>query len=412
MKKKVLFIINYFYPEVVSTAQLYTDLCESMTDDFDVTVICAVPCYSGKIDEKYKEKRLHFDEYKGIKIIRVRVFEFEKTNKLSRIKHILSYFVNSVFAVFKAEKPDVVFTCSQPPILGGILGVTAKFLTRSKLIYNIQDFNPEQTEAVGYSKNKLILKAAKTFDKISCKKSDMVITVGRDMQETLKKRFEGRKVPNNMVISNWINEKEVYPLTHDDPDVSAFRKMYGLDGKFVIMYSGNIGLFYDLSNIIKVIGRFKDKSDVVFAFVGDGATKEELCSYVNDNGIENVLFIPYQDKERLVYSLNSADVHFVLNAKGIKGVSVPSKIYGVLATNKPVFGVLEQGSEAWKIIEESGCGVLCNAGDYDDIYEKLKYVLENREEFLKNHSTGYDYMSERFTKDKSINMYIDTIKNI
>lgn len=412
MKKKVLFIINYFYPEVASTAQLYTDLCESMTDDFDVTVICAVPCYSGKIDEKYKEKRLHFDEYKGIKIIRVRVFEFEKTNKLSRIKHILSYFVNSVFAVFKAEKPDVVFTCSQPPILGGILGVTAKFLTRSKLIYNIQDFNPEQTEAVGYSKNKLILKAAKTFDKISCKKSDMVITVGRDMQETLKKRFEGRKVPNNMVINNWINEKEVYPLTHDDPDVSAFRKMYGLDGKFVIMYSGNIGLFYDLSNIIKVIGRFKDKSDVVFAFVGDGATKEELCSYVNDNGIENVLFIPYQDKERLVYSLNSADVHFVLNAKGIKGVSVPSKIYGVLATNKPVFGVLEQGSEAWKIIEESGCGVLCNAGDYDDIYEKLKYVLENREEFLKNHSTGYDYMSERFTKDKSINMYIDTIKNI
>lgn len=412
MKKKVLFIINYFYPEVASIAQLYTDLCESMTDDFDVTVICAVPCYSGKIDEKYKEKRLHFDEYKGIKIIRVRVFEFEKTNKLSRIKHILSYFVNSVFAVFKAEKPDVVFTCSQPPILGGILGVTAKFLTRSKLIYNIQDFNPEQTEAVGYSKNKLILKAAKTFDKISCKKSDMVITIGRDMQETLKKRFEGRKVPNNMVINNWINEKEVYPLTHDDPDVSAFRKMYGLDGKFVIMYSGNIGLFYDLSNIIKVIGRFKDKSDVVFAFVGDGATKEELCSYVNDNGIENVLFIPYQDKERLVYSLNSADVHFVLNAKGIKGVSVPSKIYGVLATNKPVFGVLEQGSEAWKIIEESGCGVLCNAGDYDDIYEKLKYVLENREEFLKNHSTGYDYMSERFTKDKSINMYIDTIKNI
>lgn len=412
MKKKVLFVINYFYPEVASTAQLYTDLCESMTDDFDVTVICAVPCYSGKIDEKYKEKRLHFDEYKGIKIIRVRVFEFEKTNKLSRIKHILSYFVNSVFAVFKAEKPDVVFTCSQPPILGGILGVAAKFLTRSKLIYNIQDFNPEQTEAVGYSKNKLILKAAKTFDKISCKKSDMVITVGRDMQETLKKRFEGRKVPNNIVINNWINEKEVYPLTHDDPEVSAFRKMYGLDGKFVIMYSGNIGLFYDLSNIIKVIGRFKDKSDVVFAFVGDGATKEELCRYVDDNGIENVLFIPYQDKERLVYSLNSADVHFVLNAKGIKGVSVPSKIYGVLATNKPVFGVLEQGSEAWKIIEESGCGVLCSAGDYEDIYEKLKYVLDNREEFLKNHSTGYDYMSERFTKDKSINMYIDTIKNI
>lgn len=412
MKKKALFIINYFYPEVASIAQLYTELCENMTDEFDVTVICAVPCYSGKIDEKYKEKRFYFEEYKGIKIIRVRVFEFEKTNKISRIKHILSYFFNSIFAVSKAEKPDVVFTCSQPPILGGMLGVIAKRLTRAKLIYNIQDFNPEQTEAVGYSKNKLILKIAKRIDKHSCKKSDMVITVGRDMQETLEKRFEGRKIPNNIVINNWINEKEVYPLNHDEREVSEFRNKYGFEDKFVIMYSGNIGLYYDLQNIIKVIGKFKDAKDIVFAFVGDGAKKEELQQYVSSNGIGNVVFIPYQDKDKLVYSLNSADVHFVLNAKGIKGVSVPSKIYGVLATNKPIFGVLEQGSEAWKIIEDSGCGVLCDAGDYDGIYEKLKYVIENRREFVENHSTGYAYMSDRFTKDKSINMYKEAIKNI
>ena len=162
-------------------------------------------------------------------------------------------------------------------------------------------------------------------------------------------------------------------------------------------------------NIIKVIGNFCDRDDVVFAFVGDGAKKEELCRYVEKNSISNVVFIPYQEKDQLIYSLNAADMHFVLNAKGIKGVSVPSKIYGILATNKPIFGVLEQGSEAWRIIEDSDCGVLCEAGDYAGIESKLRDILENRMSFVVEHSTGFEYMSNRFTQDRSINMYKEAI---
>ena len=83
---------------------------------------------------------------------------------------------------------------------------------------------------------------------------------------------------------------------------------------------------------------------------------------MNENKLDNVKFIPYQDKADLIYSLNAGDVHLVVNAKGIKGVSVPSKLYGVMAAGKTVFGVLDEGSEARLIIEECGCGVCIEPG--------------------------------------------------
>ena len=86
MKKKLLVYAHYFYPDVASTGQILAELTEGMIDTFDITVICVVPSYSGVIEEKYKTKRIYIEDYKGIKLVRVRVPEFTKSNKVSRIK--------------------------------------------------------------------------------------------------------------------------------------------------------------------------------------------------------------------------------------------------------------------------------------------------------------------------------------
>ena len=409
MKKKLLIYAHYFYPDVASTGQILTELCEGMIDTFDITVICVVPSYSGTIDEKYKTKRIYKEEHNGIKIIRVRVPEFQKSNKISRIKNLLAYFFNSLLATLKIEKQDYIYTISQPPILGGVLGVLGKWLKGGKLIYNIQDFNPEQTMAVGYSKNKLLLNTVMAVDKFSCKKADKVIVVGRDMQETLRNRFNNKKVPKNVFINNWINEKEIYPLEQNHPRIMEFKEKYNLQDKFIIMYSGNIGLYYDLENIIKVIGEFKDREDVVFAFVGDGTVKDKIEAYVSENNLSNVTFIPYQDKADLIYSLNAADIHWVVNAKGIKGVSVPSKLYGVMAAGKPVLGVLDEGSEARLIVEDCNCGVCIEPGNYKEISNNIEYILNNKEEIRALGLNGRQYLETNLTKEVSINKYKENI---
>jgi glycosyltransferase involved in cell wall biosynthesis len=405
MKKRLLVYAHYFYPDVASTGQLLTELCEGLEDSFNITVICVVPSYNGKVEQKYRKKRIFIEKYQNINVVRVKVPEFDKKNKISRAKNLLAYFFNAIYATFKVGKQDLVLSISQPPILGGILGVIGKFIKRGKFIYNIQDFNPEQTMAVGYSKNKLILNAAMEVDKFSCKKADKIIVVGRDMQETLRNRFKNKKVPKSVFINNWIDEKEIYPLSENNEEVIKFKKKYGLENKTVIMYSGNIGLYYDLENLIKVIGRFNGRDDVVFSFIGEGSVKQNIEDYVNENKLDNVKFIPYQDKANLIYSLNSGDVHWVVNAKGIKGVSVPSKLYGVMAAGKTVLGVLEEGSEARVIIEECGCGVCIEPGKYDLIYEELKDIINNIDEYKRFGIQGKKYVDKYIKKNVAIDKY-------
>lgn len=406
--KKLLLYAHYFYPDVASTAQIYTQLCEELSSYFDITVICAVPSYKGNVDRSYQLKKIYFEKYKGIRIIRVKVPEFNKENKLSRVKNILAYYFHAVCATKLAGRQDIVFAVSQPPILGGMLGVVGKRKTKGKLVYNIQDFNPEQTQAVGYT-GKFLIKTALWLDKHSCRSSDLVITVGHDMQKTLERRFAGMP-PLNCVINNWADETKIYPLDKTDPCVADFRKRYGMTDKFVIMYSGNLGLYYDLENIIKIIGELKEDSSLIFAFVGAGALQNQLKAYCRDKNLKNVVFIPYQDAADLIYSLNAADVHLVTNSKGIKGVSVPSKIYGVMCTNVPVLGILEKGSEAWNIVEDSDCGILAETGDYKAIRSAFKTVVEQKQNFVTRHSSGREYLCTHFTKSKAIRMYADRLQ--
>ena len=420
MKKKLLIYAHYYYPDVASTGQILTELAEGMLEDFEITVICVVPSYTGVISPEYKVKNYYFEEINGVRIVRVRVPEFSKTNKISRIKNIVIYFVKSILATFKVGKQDYVFSISQPPILGGLLGVIGKWIKKAKYIYNIQDFNPEQTMAVNYSKNKIILKLMLVLDKFSCKQADKVIIVGRDMIETLENRFRlsdgsiSKRIPRYSCINNWSNENEIYPLNPDNEGVVSFKRKYGLENKFVIMYSGNIGLYYDLENLIKVVAKYKDEKDVVFAFVGEGTVLSNLKKYKEQNNLENIIFIPYQDKTELIYSLNAGDVHWVVNAKGIKGISVPSKLYGVMAVGKPVLGVLDKESEARLIIEESNCGYITEPGDYEEVEKIIRRFIRERRTNKQNEvsNNGRKYLVNHLTKQISIKKYIEVIRSL
>ena len=417
MKKKLLIYAHYYIPDTASTGQILRELAEGMSDKFDITVICVVPSYLGTIEEKYKTQKYYKEIINGVKILRIRVPEFSKTNKKSRIKNILSYFFGAMVATFKVGKMDYVFSISQPPILGGLLGVWGKWVKHARYIYNIQDFNPEQVLAVNYTKNRFITNVMMWFDKFSCKQSDLIITVGRDLVKTVENRFKGKKVPKTVMINNWIDENEIYPLEESNERVVAFKKKYGLDDKFVIMYSGNIGLYYDLEKLIKVVERFKpgtktaDGREVVFAFVGAGSVLDKLVMYVKEHHMDNVVFIPYQDKADLIYSLNAGDVHWCVNAKGIKGVSCPSKYYGLAAAGKPIIGVLEEGSEVRCLIEDTKGGLCCNPGDYEQIEKNILWFIDSvgNGEVAAMGQRGHDYLIENLTREKSIKKYAEEI---
>ncbi|MEH7248026.1 glycosyltransferase family 4 protein [Neobacillus niacini] len=411
MKKRIVFVVNYFYPDLASTGQLMTDLCFNLQNDFEITVIAAQPGYAG---EKVETKKLfEKDSLENIKITRIRLPEVDKTSKFSRMKYIFTYFILAILALLKEKDVNVIYTISQPPILGGLIGTIGKFLKRTKHIYNIQDFNPEQAAAVSYTNKQFIFNIAKKIDMLNCNYADKVIVVGTDMSKTLQHRFNGKKVPSFAVINNWTNENEIIPLNKTDQNVSTFIKENGLENKFIVMYSGNIGLFYDLENIIKVTENFKEYNDLAFVFIGEGAVKKEMQGFVQQRKIQNVYFLPYQPKDFIKYSLNAADIHLVVNQKGIKGVSVPSKIYGVMAAGKPILGVLEQGSEAEMLIDKSDCGSVVEPQDYKGIIAAIEsfYIME-KVSLQKLGINGRQYLEQNLKREISINKYREVLKQV
>ena len=206
-----------------------------------------------------------------------------------------------------------------------------------------------------------------------------------------------------------------------------FKKEFGLENKFVIMYSGNIGLYYDLENLIKVLKSFRkgythsgiweegpktaDGRDVVFAFIGAGSVLDNLVLYVKKHQFKNIVFIPYQNKENLIYSLNAGDVHWCVNAKGIKGVSVPSKVYGIMAVAKPILGVLEMGTEIRCLIEDACCGICCEPGEYEKVKENIRWFIKNADtdKIKRMGKNGRNYLVNNLSKDEAIRKYKEAI---
>lgn len=194
------------------------------------------------------------------------------------------------------------------------------------------------------------------------------------------------------------------------------------------MYSGNIGLHYDLENLIRVIkgfrkgytseGRYEegmktaDGREVVFAFVGAGAMLEKLEEYSEEHCFENIVFIPYQKKEDLNNSLNSGDVHWCVNKKGIKGVSCPSKVYGIMAAGKPILAVQEEGTEVRGLIEACGCGKCCEPGDYRSVADLIRWYIENAgtDTVRQMGENGRKYLEEHLTKEAGIRKYRDAVR--
>lgn len=403
--KRILFIANYFYPDVASLGQLITDLCLNIKSNFEIEVIAAIPNYSNIVLSKnYQSKRFYTEMIDGIKVHRIIVPNVNKRNKFSRISYILRYYLNARFSIKKIGDFDLVFSTSQPPILGGMLGRYAKTLKKAKFIYNIQDFNPEQIEVVNFTKSKMLIKLLKTIDNTTCKHADKIVLVGSEMLNTLEKRNMSFK-EKGVVINNWINDKDIFPLSKTEKRIKKFLNDYDLNNKFIIMYSGNLGLFYDLENLIKVASELKDNKEIVFVFAGDGAKKLELENYKNRNNLCNIIFIPYQSKDDLIFSLNIADVHLVVNAQGIKGISVPSKIYGVLAVGKYVIGVLEEDSEARNIIEKSKVGKCVSPMDYEGFKNLILDGFKNWSSLYKIGLNGRRYLEENLSMEISINKY-------
>lgn len=216
--------------------------------------------------------------------------------------------------------------------------------------------------------------------------------------------FDFKKIE---VIHNWSIEDNIKPLNREK---NQLRDEWGLQDKFVVGYSGNIGRAHDFSAFISAAERLKSNEKIIFLIIGGGAQFNKIKKTVKELNLGNVLFKPYQQREKLHISLTAPDLHVISLIPELEGLIVPSKFYGIAASGRPVLYIGNKKGEIPKILEESGCG---KTFQLDQVSEIVKYIekLSNDIGLLdKMGASARHVFDSRFEKHKAFESWFELLK--
>lgn len=362
-RPKILVLNQYYWPGVEATAQLLAQLCEALARDYDVTVV------TGHLHGH----DLPSDETRhGVRIVRVRSTAYERSRLHLRAANYASYLGDSVLTALRGERPDLVLCMTDPPVVGDIGLLVARRFGAPLLVIS-QDVFPEIAERVKRLEQPLVVGALRKLVALYLKRADRIVAIG----ETMKLRLEqkGASPARVVVIPNWVDTSELTP----EPRSNPWGATRGLDERFVVMHSGNIGHAQDLDTLVRAATFLRDLDALRIVVIGFGARHGEvtrLAELLEVDGI--VQFFGYQPRELLPLSLASADLHFVGLARGLAGYVVPSRVYGILAAGRPVLVSADTDSETVRLVEEAGCGLIVPPGRPELVAGVIRDVVEGR----------------------------------
>jgi len=349
---EILLINQYFWPDVAATAQLLAELAEDLgAGGATVTALAGrgsyVPGMIGKLPRR--------EEWRGVEIRRVRCTSFGRGTTLGRLSDYLTFLASAKLAVLFGPRSDAVICLSTPPLVG-VLGLLAR-LRGARFVYKVEDLYPDVAMLLGtLNAGSLVARWAAALSRLLLRNADAVVALDEGMAEMLRQR--GAR--NVEVIPNWADGRAIRP---DAEARAAFRRDNGLEGRFVVLYSGNHGLAHRFDAVTSAAKALAEReARALFLFVGDGPRLPEVKAQVR--GLANVRFMPYQRREVLRGLFNAADVHLVTLRDEVAGMVVPSKYPAALAAGKPVLLVGGRGTTMRVEIEREGLGWCC---DHDGV---------------------------------------------
>jgi glycosyltransferase involved in cell wall biosynthesis len=243
------------------------------------------------------------------------------------------------------------------------------------------DSYPDALRLIGIKESSLLYRLWKKVNKAVFSKAVQIVTLSEGMKEQLRNYVETKKVK---VVSVWSASDEFKPIAKE---TNPFLRKHNWIDKFVILYSGNMGIGHKLEVLIDVAKQLEDKKEILFLFVGEGAKKNALIDLVNKNELENVHFLTWQDADTLPYSLAAGDLAVVALEPEATHTSVPSKTFNYMAVGAPILAIGGAGSELEKLINQYCVGFYY---DGSDVTEIKSFVLEmlinknNAEQLSKN----------------------------
>ena len=329
----------------------------------------------------YEDTSLRYpprENLRGVEVRRLPLSSFGKKSILTRIVGTLSFMIQCMALGLFLPRVDAIFFSTSPPLIG-IAASLVRFVRRIPIAYWAMDLNPDQLIAMNKIKPRgLIARVLETVNRIILWNSSLVIALDRFMADRLLARADLKD--RLLVLPPWSHEDVMEEVPHER---NPFRQRHGLDGTFVIMYSGNHSPANPLDTLLQAALRFKDDPELRFLFVGGGIAKKTVEAFIRENGLTNAMSLPYQPLAELRHSLPAADVHVVSLGEEMVGIIHPCKIYGAMAIARPVLYIGPRPSHVTDLLDGHPFGEQVMHGDVDGMVAAIERLRNTSPEELR-----------------------------
>jgi colanic acid biosynthesis glycosyl transferase WcaI len=377
----LLVLCPHYAPDVAPTGEVMTQIAEHLVArGHRLHVVTSLPWYQEHaIEASWSGKAVRHEDQAWGRITRVHPFPTDKANIPARALAFGGFTALAAEEAMRSRiRPDAVLAMSPPLTLGLAAWSVAKRF-KVPLVFNIQDVFPDVAIEVGAISSPKVIRAAYGLERETYLRADAVTVLSDDLRDNVVGKIAGRRGAAGdpakvRVIPNFIDTDRIRPQAKEN----AYRAEFGLEGKTVVMYAGNVGFSQSLDLVVAAATHLADDPDVVFVVNGGGSALDDLRR--SAAGLDNVRFVGMQPKERLAEVAAAADLHVVPLRTGLARSSVPSKLYTILAAGRPVVASVDPGTEVARTVEAAGAGIAVPPDDAEAFTKAVQHLVHRPEE--------------------------------
>ncbi len=363
---RVLLLNLYYPPDTSATAKMAQTVAAALAEKHDVTVLCGRPSYD---PTERRPWRLFQSEQSGrVRILRTGSSDYPRTQMKKRLFNYLSYVFLAVPRALLLPC-DVILAMTDPPF-EGIVGALVALLKRKPYVYNIRDLYPDMAVGGSIVKPGLLARVWEKLHRWALRRATRVVVLGEDMRRRiLAKGIDPLKV---VVVRDGTEiARPDAPAPDLDPEV--IRAIRG-NFRFVLLHAGNLG-FYGAWDTLLTGAASLAADGISLVFVGDGAQRSRLEAAAAN--LPNVRFLPFFPANKISSVLAAADAHLITVKRGLEGVVVPSKMYGILAAGKPIVAVAPRECDVVSLGESAGFSISSDPDDPARFAQLVRDLSQN-----------------------------------
>jgi glycosyltransferase involved in cell wall biosynthesis len=351
-----------------------------------VTVIASPVSYlTGSAEVK---KQQEYGDKGNFIVLRTYTYKALHKSFIHRLFSFFSFMISSFWAGLKVKDVDLVWGTS-PPIFQGLTAWALARLKGAKFVFEVRDLWPAFAVAMGVLKSKTIIRMSEWLEKFLYRRADQIMINSPGFTEHIKGI-------SNKPIDLIPNGADASMFNPDSKGVE-FRKLYDLQDKFIVLYTGAHGMANDLGVVLEAAALLKDNDQVRIILVGDGKEKQNLIKHAKGLELNNLIFVPPVPKSEIADVIASADLCLaILQPIEMYKSVYPNKVFDYMASGRATLlaidGVIRD------VVETSNSGVFVHPGDPKALAEQIKQLASKPALVEQMGKNGRDHLLKHFDR--------------